>query len=90
MEPTAICLRASGFRWIATLIAERKAPLRHPIVYHLPSPALMRDALISYCNPRKVEANTNSYKWERVRICSLDDEYDRDTKPLEINGDRSG
>jgi hypothetical protein len=50
----------------------------------------MRDALISYCNPRKVEANTNSYKWERVRICSLDDEYDRDTKPLEINGDRSG
>ena len=57
---------------------------------HLPSRALMRDALISYCDPMKVEANTNSYKWERVRICSLDDEYDRDTKPPEINGDRSG
>jgi hypothetical protein len=43
----------------------------------------MRDALISYCHPMRVEANIISNKLERVRMYLLDDECDRDIKPLQ-------
>jgi len=43
----------------------------------------MRDALISYCHPMSVEANIISNKLERVRMYLLDDECNRDIKPLQ-------
>ena len=52
-------------------------------VVYLPSLALMRDTLISYCHPMRVEAIIISHKLERVRMYLLDDECDRDIKPLQ-------
>jgi hypothetical protein len=43
----------------------------------------MRDALMSYCHPLRDEANIISNKLERVRMYLLDDECDRDIKPLQ-------